>query len=437
VGRNERRPGEEAAGGLPGVGASREGTMELSPEVRDRAAGVLLGQAVGDALGVPYQFATPPVQAGTAKTVGGGPWSLAPGEWSEATQMAIGVADALGDYGPSSDWGLGTDHSEVDLHPPLWAAAHNFLRWYVSDPAHVDNLTRQVLEPVLGPVLKDRAKVERRLLGEDRADSLLTDLAREAAAGPGAGSDGSAGQAWQTGSDGLDGSAGSAGADGPDGPAGNAGLARTAVVGVASLTDRVLTARLAAGMCALTHADPRYVEACILWSEAVRVAIVEERLDVRAGLDLLDPRQDGTLTQGWRGAEPPLRATGDRRAYWDQMIAEAESGPITKFNPNGCVVTALQAAWAAIHATAPLGADPARFERALQLAVSIGGDTVAVAATAGGLLGGFFGAAGIPADLARQVHGWPSNASQDRLIHVSLMAAGLEEGQLGMIERFG
>ena len=32
----------------------------LTTATIDRAAGVLLGQAVGDALGVPYEFGTPP-----------------------------------------------------------------------------------------------------------------------------------------------------------------------------------------------------------------------------------------------------------------------------------------------------------------------------------------------------------------------------------------
>ncbi len=33
--------------------------MELRMDQMDRACGVLLGQACGDALGVPYEFATP------------------------------------------------------------------------------------------------------------------------------------------------------------------------------------------------------------------------------------------------------------------------------------------------------------------------------------------------------------------------------------------
>lgn len=33
--------------------------MRRSPLLKDRAGGVLLGQAIGDALGVPYEFAPP------------------------------------------------------------------------------------------------------------------------------------------------------------------------------------------------------------------------------------------------------------------------------------------------------------------------------------------------------------------------------------------
>lgn len=63
---------------------------ELTEAQTDRAAGVLLTQAVGDALGVPYEFATPP--AGEPEMVGGGPGPYAPGEWSDDTQMAICIA---------------------------------------------------------------------------------------------------------------------------------------------------------------------------------------------------------------------------------------------------------------------------------------------------------------------------------------------------------
>lgn len=62
----------------------------VSFDVLDRASGVLLGQACGDALGVPYEFDYPP--EGEAEMRGGGLGPYAPGEWSDDTQMAICVA---------------------------------------------------------------------------------------------------------------------------------------------------------------------------------------------------------------------------------------------------------------------------------------------------------------------------------------------------------
>lgn len=64
--------------------------MKLESAQNDRAAGVLLGQACGDALGVPYEFAAPPV--GEARMLGGGLGPYAPGEWSDDTQMSICIA---------------------------------------------------------------------------------------------------------------------------------------------------------------------------------------------------------------------------------------------------------------------------------------------------------------------------------------------------------
>ena len=64
--------------------------MQLTTQQTDRAAGVLLGQACGDALGVPYEFATPPRDEPQMKGGGLGPY--APGEWSDDTQMALCIA---------------------------------------------------------------------------------------------------------------------------------------------------------------------------------------------------------------------------------------------------------------------------------------------------------------------------------------------------------
>ena len=126
----------------------------------------------------------------------------------------------------------------------------------------------------------------------------------------------------------------------------------------------------------------------MLWSEVVRVAVVEGRLDVRAGLKWLD---------------------GDRRPQWQAWIDQAETEPPASFYRNGFTVTALQAAWSAIHATRDVPG-PDHVTAALQAAIAIGHDTDTVAAIAGGLLGARYGVSGLPTDLARRVHGWPRAA---------------------------
>jgi len=62
----------------------------MDSAMKDRAAGVLLGQGCGDALGVPYEFGTP--TTGEAQMAGGGLGSYQPGEWSDDTQMALCIA---------------------------------------------------------------------------------------------------------------------------------------------------------------------------------------------------------------------------------------------------------------------------------------------------------------------------------------------------------
>jgi ADP-ribosyl-[dinitrogen reductase] hydrolase len=63
--------------------------------LRDRALGAVLGLAVGDALGTTVEFEArgtfPPVTA----MVGGGPFNLKPGEWTDDTSMALCLLDSL------------------------------------------------------------------------------------------------------------------------------------------------------------------------------------------------------------------------------------------------------------------------------------------------------------------------------------------------------
>ena len=66
--------------------------LELTTAQTDRAAGVLLAMACGDALGAGYEFG-PPLGADVVVVMaGGGSFGWAPGEWTDDTSMAIAIA---------------------------------------------------------------------------------------------------------------------------------------------------------------------------------------------------------------------------------------------------------------------------------------------------------------------------------------------------------
>jgi len=76
----------------------------LSFDIVQRAMGVAVGAAVGDALGAPFEFGPPllydqrfphPVHTGTGEMVGGGPFPWRPGEFTDDTQMALCLAESL------------------------------------------------------------------------------------------------------------------------------------------------------------------------------------------------------------------------------------------------------------------------------------------------------------------------------------------------------
>ncbi|WP_336707971.1 ADP-ribosylglycohydrolase family protein [Oerskovia sp. USHLN155] len=323
-------------------------TTHLAPDLLDRAAGVLVVQACGDALGVPYEFATPPRADEAAVMRGGGLGPYAPGEWSDDTQMAVCVARVA-----AQGRGLTTEG-------PLDDVAAAFEAWLTGGASDVGTQT--------AAVLRNAAHLPGRPAARLRAASQALHVSTGRTAGNGA-------------------------------------LMRTGIVGVVALDDRTETARAARAVAELTHTDPLAGESCVLWSEAVRVAITQGMLDVRTGLDLLPP---------------------GRRTLWAAWIADAEQDrPTADLGANGFTVTAFQAAWHAIASTkvpdggaqlerdgsaASSGAVAERAPhtlRALQAAVRIGGDTDTVAAIAGALLGARYGTSDLPAEWLDLVHGWP------------------------------
>ncbi|MGM0819324.1 MAG: ADP-ribosylglycohydrolase family protein, partial [Actinomycetota bacterium] len=181
---------------------------------------------------------------------------------------------------------------------------------------------------------------------------------------------------------------------------------------LACLGDDAALAALARAVSELTHADPLAGDACVLWCVAVDRAVREDRLDgAWDGLDLL---------------------RGDARRHWRERLAEAETQPPEAFVPNGFVVAALQAAYAAVRQT-PVPADRpgAHLEAALRRAVGIGHDTDTVAAIAGALLGARWGWSAIPQRWLRILHGWPDLRAEDLLDLALRTASGGDDDAAG------
>ena len=63
--------------------------------IRDRALGAFLGLAVGDAVGTTLEFRPRDAQLRLEDMVGGGPFGLRPGGWTDDTSMALALADSL------------------------------------------------------------------------------------------------------------------------------------------------------------------------------------------------------------------------------------------------------------------------------------------------------------------------------------------------------
>ena len=68
------------------------GDMKLTTAQIDRAVGVLLGMACGDALGAGYEFGPPVPDAEAVTMKGGGGFGWEPGEWTDDTSMAMPLA---------------------------------------------------------------------------------------------------------------------------------------------------------------------------------------------------------------------------------------------------------------------------------------------------------------------------------------------------------
>lgn len=94
------RPGAIETGGQAGYVRSLKTIPEFKPStgieaIRARARGALLGLAIGDAVGTTLEFKARDQCQRLTDMIGGGPFGLKAGQWTDDTAMALALADSL------------------------------------------------------------------------------------------------------------------------------------------------------------------------------------------------------------------------------------------------------------------------------------------------------------------------------------------------------
>ncbi|GAB4005055.1 ADP-ribosylglycohydrolase family protein [Nocardioides ultimimeridianus] len=249
--------------------------MKLTPAQMDRACGVLLGGAAGDALGAGYEFTFPgPDLVPVMK--GGGLGGLAPGEWTDDTDQAMAIA--------------GVAATGLDLRTPeaLDGIAAGFLEWYAAGPADIGIQTSNVLS------LASSARP---------TSSGMTAAARAVHERTGR-------------------------------SAGNGSLMRTGPVALAYLDDPVGLVEAAMAVSALTHHEDLATEACAVWCLMIRHTVLTGRLPSWSDIATWVPSPDR-----WREvlAEAERTAPGDfRQNGWSVGALQAAWSAITHTPGDHC-----------------------------------------------------------------------------------------------------
>ncbi|WP_242653526.1 ADP-ribosylglycohydrolase family protein [Sphingomonas jatrophae] len=250
----DARPGAIETYGQEGYVQRLKPVREMAPEqgdvaVRDRAVGALVGLAVGDAVGTTLEFARRDSKPLLTDMVGGGPFKLKAGEWTDDTAMALALADSL------------IEHPEFDATDLM----NRFVSWHelgtyscTGTCFDIGVTTRQAL-----------ARYQRS--GNPLAGS--TDPMS----------------------------------------AGNGSLMRLAPVAVRHFRDRAMLRGVAAEQSRTTHAAPQAVDACIAYADILADAIEgQPRSEVMRRRDVtLDPVIAGIVRGSWRGkARDEIKSSG-------------------------------------------------------------------------------------------------------------------------------
>ncbi|UWG49294.1 ADP-ribosylglycohydrolase (plasmid) [Halalkaliarchaeum sp. AArc-CO] len=251
----------------------------------ERAMGVILGLACGDALGRPVEFRSADqitAEYGElTEMVGHGTWNQPAGTITDDTAQALCIARSLAEQGTF-------DPDDI---------ADRFVQWYESDPFDIGTMTRRALQQIA------------------QGDDWET-----------------AGQAvWEASPEGSN--------------AGNGSVMRCPPLAIAYAEDRPRLAEVSRQSSQITHADPRCTDGCVIVTDTIaRIAAGEERPLASV---LADRREDlsrelvAALEPVAAGETPTLSTSGYvvdtvQTALHDALQASAfEDAIVTAVNRGG------------------------------------------------------------------------------------------------------
>lgn len=251
----------------------------------DRASGVLLGLACGDALGRPVEFASGEEITAThgrlSEMVGQGTWNQPAGTITDDTEQALCIARSV---------------AEREAFDPQ-DVADRFVAWYNTNPFDIGTMTRRAL-----------SRLES---GEpwDQAGKAV----------------------WEASPEGQN--------------AGNGSVMRCPPIAVAFAKTPEELVAASRDSSRITHADPRCTEGCAVLNLTIAGLLGDVDRPLRNALETLKPavpdELDGVLRPLVRGATPELKTSGYvvhtlQTALHDGLTAEsAEEAIVTAVNRGG------------------------------------------------------------------------------------------------------
>ncbi|WP_103064021.1 ADP-ribosylglycohydrolase family protein [Actinomyces qiguomingii] len=355
-------------------------TVSLTPSQLDRVEGVLLAQAVGDVMGVPYEPGDVPLE-GLPRLLGGGFGDYAPGEWSDDTQMSLYIAQVAA---------TGADLSEDTA---LDKIARGWCRWVTVDGAtDVGAQTREVIGAVAADA--EAPGIAARMRAAAKALHART---------------------GQT--------------------AGNGALMRNGIVGLTRLGNRRATAAAARAVAELTHADPLAGDSCVIQAEMIRANIMAPPwqgmpyfgANALAALDLIPTERrrywhdlfDGGILDAAHCQEPPSGDGFTVHALGHATLAFTFANRVG--NRSG----------------APMGRDRQEvariwMEALLDRAVRASQDKDTIGAITGAIAGSYLGASALDPRWVAAVHGLPRRSDDAERTATDLRALARATASAGL-----